>query len=231
MGVANGGAVGVIGAVWERSKQRLDQHGAMRRCTNTMYRTRRCWELLAALGGHVREARRRRALDQYDLAEALGVHRSTISKIEAGKHWPGAALFERLADYFGVEPPELFVIPRMASLPVRDALIRERAMVKANGFTLEMRMLDKSLAQIDSPATQACAVVIAGRAATIHPGGREILGASEVLFFTPSDDPVYAQAADPGGAALLVIHYGASAAPGPAATAAEGAAMTDALSE
>jgi len=202
-----------------------------------MYRTQRCWELLAALGNHVREARRHRGLDQYDLAEALGIHRATVSKIESGKHWPGAALFERLADYLGVEPPKLFELPRQVRLPTRDAFVRERETVEANGFRLELRkLIGRTLVQIDSPAAQACAVVIAGRAAMIHAGGREELASSEVLFFTPGAEPVYAHAADQRGAALLVVTYGAAReslngnADGNNGDADEGAAITAAAS-
>ncbi|MDE2572559.1 MAG: helix-turn-helix transcriptional regulator [bacterium] len=173
-----------------------------------MYRTQRCWALLGALGSHVREARRQRSLDQYGLADALGVHPATISRIESGKHWPGAALFERIAGYLGVEPPELFQLPKQSRLPVRDAFVKERTEVKANGFRLEMRRLDASLTQIDTPAAQACAVVIAGRLATIHPGGRETLQSGEVLFFTPGAEPVYAHALDQRGAAVLIVNYG-----------------------
>jgi len=184
-----------------------------------MYRTQRCWELLGALGNHIREARRTRALDQYALAEALGVHPATISRIESGKHWPGAALFERMAAYLGVEPPELFAIPKQVRLPTRDALVKERTEVAANGFRLEMKRLDGSLTQIDSPAAQACAVVIAGKIAAIHAGGREELLPSEVLFFTPGAEPVYAHALGGRGAALLIVSYGAGAAAGSAITA------------
>jgi transcriptional regulator with XRE-family HTH domain len=55
--------------------------------------------------------RRRYALglQQRELAEIVGVTKSHIHLIEAGKRQPSPALLVRLADAFGCEPSDLMV--------------------------------------------------------------------------------------------------------------------------
>ena len=48
-----------------------------------------------------------RSIEQKDLAEAVGRHGSTISRIMAGDLEPSLKIAERIADYFGVKVDDL----------------------------------------------------------------------------------------------------------------------------
>jgi transcriptional regulator with XRE-family HTH domain len=55
----------------------------------------------------VREARERCGWTQDELAERVGVHRITITRVESGALRPGVDLFEALAKALKVDPAEL----------------------------------------------------------------------------------------------------------------------------
>ncbi len=62
------------------------------------------------IGDRVRELRRRKALTQGQLAEAVGRDRSTISLIESNHNFPQPGTIQRIADALDV-PPEALTDP------------------------------------------------------------------------------------------------------------------------
>lgn len=62
-----------------------------------------------AFGVLVREGRRCRGLDQIDLAEAVGISQSTMSKIENGDVRPALHIAVALAGFLGLSLDELVV--------------------------------------------------------------------------------------------------------------------------
>ena len=54
------------------------------------------------------ELRRKHAIRQEDLAQALGVSRQTVISLEKGKYNPSLALAFKLARYFGLSIEDIF---------------------------------------------------------------------------------------------------------------------------
>lgn len=65
-----------------------------------------------ALGERVRELRRSARLTQGEVAEAVGMSRATIIRVEAGDHDIGASRLPALAEALGVDVGALFGEPR-----------------------------------------------------------------------------------------------------------------------
>ena len=57
---------------------------------------------------NMKKFRKERGLTQAVLAEKTGVAPNYIALIEAGKKFPSAAMFERIAKAFGISSPMLF---------------------------------------------------------------------------------------------------------------------------
>jgi DNA-binding XRE family transcriptional regulator len=71
------------------------------------------------IGDRVREFRRRKALTQGQLAEAVGRNRSTISMIEANHNFPQPNTIQRIADALGI-PPEALTDPGWSPAAPKD---------------------------------------------------------------------------------------------------------------
>jgi DNA-binding XRE family transcriptional regulator len=71
------------------------------------------------IGDRVRELRRRKALTQGQLAEAVGRNRSTISMIEANRNAPHPSTIQLIADALGV-PPEALTDPTWSASVPKD---------------------------------------------------------------------------------------------------------------
>lgn len=54
------------------------------------------------LGGKIKTLRTGRRLTQQDVADALGVNRTTISNYEIGRRVPSLTELKRIAEYYGV---------------------------------------------------------------------------------------------------------------------------------
>lgn len=54
------------------------------------------------LGGKIKTLRTGRKLTQQDVADALGVNRTTISNYEIGRRVPSLTELKRIAEYYGV---------------------------------------------------------------------------------------------------------------------------------
>ena len=57
--------------------------------------------------------RTRRGLSQTDLANKIGIHRTTMNRIEKGRLTPSVALLEQIAQGLNVSVAELFTEPLM----------------------------------------------------------------------------------------------------------------------
>jgi transcriptional regulator with XRE-family HTH domain len=66
---------------------------------------------VSAFGENLRELRRRKGLAQAELAEKVGLNRSSISTLETGKTQPRPGTIRALASALEVEPDELFEGP------------------------------------------------------------------------------------------------------------------------
>lgn len=71
----------------------------------------------AALGEALAELRRTKSMNQQDLADWLGVDRTTIVRLESGKPGPLTRLTQALA----VLGADLVVLPRSATITVQEA--------------------------------------------------------------------------------------------------------------
>src|SRR4029077_6594487 len=84
-----------------------------------------------SLGQLVKTLRRGHGLNQIDLAEAIGVARSTIAGIERGHYMPGRETLNALADFFKVSldelrkvvPPRKVVAGELVNVPDELALL------------------------------------------------------------------------------------------------------------
>ncbi|MDA8065679.1 MAG: helix-turn-helix transcriptional regulator [Thermaerobacter sp.] len=59
----------------------------------------------------IRELRKLRGLTQEDVAISVGISRSHLAWLEAGKGKPSAGVLEKLADYFGVATDDILGRP------------------------------------------------------------------------------------------------------------------------
>lgn len=60
-----------------------------------------------SIGANVQRLRQNRSMSQSELAEAVNIHQTHISKIELGKKTPSMEVAQQLADFFGVSLDEL----------------------------------------------------------------------------------------------------------------------------
>lgn len=74
------------------------------------------------LGYRIRELRLANNLTQENLAELVGMERTNITRIEAGKHFPNADNLQKFAKVFKVSPNELFEIEHQRS---KEELIKD----------------------------------------------------------------------------------------------------------
>lgn len=58
----------------------------------------------------VRKARKAKDLTQAALAAAVGVHVTTISRIERGEVWTSRAVAQRIAAQLGIPPDQVLLI-------------------------------------------------------------------------------------------------------------------------
>jgi transcriptional regulator with XRE-family HTH domain len=77
-------------------------------------------EFLAALGARVRVLRAARGITQREVADAAGIHRTVIGRIEQGRVNFGVDFVRRLAHALGTTPPTL--MPRIDPPPETDPL-------------------------------------------------------------------------------------------------------------
>ena len=78
--------------------------------------------LKTKLGMRIKELRLSNNLTQEKLAELVGMERTNITRIEAGKHFPNAENLEKFAKIFNVLPNELFYIQHHKN---KEELIKE----------------------------------------------------------------------------------------------------------
>ena len=78
--------------------------------------------LKTKLGMRIKELRLSNNLTQEKLAELVGMERTNITRIEAGKHFPNAEYLEKFANIVNVLPNELFYIQHLKN---KEELIKE----------------------------------------------------------------------------------------------------------
>lgn len=72
------------------------------------------------MGSRLRQLRRLRLMNQGELAEASGVGRATISRIERGETEAQGRTLRRLADALDVAPEELVEDPKAQVVSIKD---------------------------------------------------------------------------------------------------------------
>lgn len=60
------------------------------------------------LGRAVKELRKRAGFTQQELADKVGLHRTSVARLEAGRHDVAASTLPALAKALGVDPAALF---------------------------------------------------------------------------------------------------------------------------
>ncbi len=73
-------------------------------------------------GGKLQELRKNRSLTQEELAEALFVSRTAVSKWESGRGYPGIDSLKEISRYFGVTIDELICSDEMVSLAENEKI-------------------------------------------------------------------------------------------------------------
>ena len=66
---------------------------------------------------NLRRLRRDKGLSQEDLANAAGVNRTYLNKLEKGVHFAGLRVIGKLAEVLDVEPAELLRLPTRENRP------------------------------------------------------------------------------------------------------------------
>ena len=65
-------------------------------------------EFLSILGANIQNHRKALGLTQKELAEKVGLHYLTISRIEQGRMMPSAPRLQAISDVLSIEPARLF---------------------------------------------------------------------------------------------------------------------------
>ena len=76
----------------------------------------------------LQELRKRRELTQEELAEALYVSRTAISKWESGRGYPGIESLKRIADFYSVTIDELLSGEKLISIAEKENKTNIRSM-------------------------------------------------------------------------------------------------------
>ncbi len=65
----------------------------------------------ASLGNNIAKLRKERKITQQELADALGIERTSLSHIETGFYTPSAKTMKKISDYFQIPLGDIFFNP------------------------------------------------------------------------------------------------------------------------
>jgi transcriptional regulator with XRE-family HTH domain len=83
------------------------------------------------VGENIKRLRERKMWTQQELSDLTGISQATISHVEKGHRWPSIETVEILADWFDVDPSELFQANKNIELDVTQALLSLKALKSA----------------------------------------------------------------------------------------------------
>lgn len=86
-------------------------------------------KVLAAVGARLQVIREQRGLTQQELAEAVGIGTTVLSRYETGSRGPSLSTMALAADALGVEFADLLAIDRPVPEPDRDPRVHEAVRV------------------------------------------------------------------------------------------------------
>ena len=172
--------------------------------------------LAGNLSRNLRVLRAARGLTQQGLAEASGVPRATIAKLEAGSPNPTLATAVRLAHALRASIEELVAPPRVAGRLVRAGDLPQRRVGGVElrsllphplpGLMLERIALPASSRMKGVPhVAEEYLVCESGRVQLATPGGSWILGPGDVLVYDGDQPHGYTNPDDRPAAAFTVV--------------------------
>ena len=126
----------------------------------------------------VKELRKKKGIQQKELALEIGVSRPTVSEWEANKKDPSGERLKRLAEYFGVD--ELVILGRGA-MPVNPLFIPDDP--KISGKSETEQIIERLLNQLGQQPKTAEARIVSGGMDRLPQQDREkILGVVRAMF-------------------------------------------------
>jgi transcriptional regulator with XRE-family HTH domain len=146
-------------------------------------------EVCVTIGERVRELRRRKALTQGQLAEAVGRNRSTISLIEANHNYPQPGTIQKIADVLDVPPEALTdpswntTVPKEPPPRSMDELL-ERAGVADRAFTMSLTEIGEAFEGLSYQEAYTLAREIADVRAAVKPVLAQYKGTPEEVSLT-----------------------------------------------
>ena len=121
----------------------------------------------------VKELRKRKGIQQKELALEIGVKQPTVSEWESGKKDPSGERLKRLAEYFGVD--ELVVLGRGALFIPEDP--------KISGKSETDQIIERLIAQLEGQPKTVEARIVSGGMDKLPQQDRErILGVVRAMF-------------------------------------------------
>lgn len=163
--------------------------------------------MLLQMKNKIAQLRRARGLTQEELSDKLGMHWTTLSRIENDKTDPGAKRFEQIAAALDVDLPRLFADPVAASPSALPLTVEERGNASESAKRPGRRPTPNASHPLQIPGfSQTESVPLLGQAVG-GPNGRFFLNGEQVgrLFCPPGLEGVE------GAYAVLV--YGTSMEP------------------
>jgi transcriptional regulator with XRE-family HTH domain len=154
---------------------------------------------LIGIGGRVAELRTRHGISGRALADALGISRGYLSRVENGRQVPSIVILDRIAQHFGVELGYFFEAAstgEVATQPSIDrfaadfppqatfayeALCTSRSHKLAHPFLALFRPATRT--QVAIHVAEYFRYVISGRVVFHYDGGRYPLGPGDVIYY------------------------------------------------
>lgn len=75
------------------------------------------------LGNNIAKLRKRKKITQQELADALGIKRTSLSHLENGLYTPSAKTMKKISDFFQVPLGEVFFNPDVSGNNTEDGKI------------------------------------------------------------------------------------------------------------
>ncbi|RIK93562.1 MAG: transcriptional regulator [Proteobacteria bacterium] len=174
----------------------------------------------AGLGGRLKALRQERGWTLADAAEATGIARSSLSKIENGQMSPTYDLLLKLARGFAVDIADLFADAQVVTAPGRMAVSRAKTGQHHLNALYDHEILAGALARKKIQPFRTAIKPLAKGASPNWSGhsGEEFLYvlSGRVIFYTEHYEPVTLEAGDSLYIDSSMRHAAASAGPGDA---------------
>ena len=77
---------------------------------------------MTVIGNRIKQLRKENGVSQQELADYLGIERTSLSKIENMKYNPSARVMQKTSEFFGLPIGEIFFNPVVSGNNTKEAI-------------------------------------------------------------------------------------------------------------